>query len=113
MQMTRLHIRGSFFGPLFVVTLSALSLMGSFSGSIPCSWLSRSSGSQLSLFSLMLSVNLAFVIEYSLPLIEIHLVIIDAAGRISVYFDRNLKDISTIPGILLIIFNNYICSASG
>ena len=76
-EMTRLHIRGSFFGPLLAGTRSALSSTGPFSGSIPCSWLSRSSGFQLSLSSIMHSANLVFVIEYSLPLIEIHLVIID------------------------------------
>ena len=76
-EMTRLHIRGSFFGPLLAGTNAVISSTGPFSGSLPCSWLSRSSGSQLSLSLLMLAANLAFIIEFSLPLIEIHLVIID------------------------------------
>ena len=60
----------------------------------------------------MLSENLVFLNEYWMLLIKFHLVIIDAAGLISVYFDQNFKDISTIPEHLLIIFNSYIYSAT-
>ena len=61
----------------------------------------------------MLSENLVFLNEYRMLLIKFHLGIIDAAGQISVYFDRNFKDISRIPGHLLIIFNNYISRVKG
>jgi hypothetical protein len=70
--MTRLHIIGSFFGPLLSGTRSALSSYGPFSGSIPWSWLSRSSGSQLLELLLMRSKYLDFVNEYSMLLIEYH-----------------------------------------
>ena len=38
---------------------------------------------------------------------EFHLVILDPGHRISVYIDQVFKDISAIPGPIIIIFNDY------
>ena len=53
-------------------------------------------------------MNLVFVNEYSLQLSEIHLVNFNRKHRIPVCHYRDIKDISTIPGPSIIIFNDYI-----
>ena len=103
-HITRLHITGNFLGPRATYSYWTETSSRSFSGSCPCSWLSSSSGTQLSLSLLMMSKNPNFTNENSMLLIEIHLVILDSGYRISVELDWNSKDISTILDLIVIIF---------
>lgn len=72
MEITLLHMSGSFLGPLFLGAPYSGKSKGSSSGSWPWSWLSRCSGSQLSLSSLMIFGNLVVINEYLMLLDEYH-----------------------------------------